>query len=564
MLVSNFDIRISNLNLKIMKKIALILISSFLIFISTAPFFAVKAATSATVTSPTWYSQDFQSWIQKVDDQSNPSEIFGERYTSAQVEWVIYGVFAFFINHVAPPGTAGPCIGGDATACITGITSFFSTLNTKKSADLNNNQSLTSLIFADRPLSGVTYFRGIAKNFTLVPIAHAQSVTGGGFGFGAFNPILDLWRATRNFAFFLAVIGVIVVSFMIMFRVKISPQIVISVQSALPKIVLALIFITFSYAIAGLMVDLMYVVIGAIALFLGPQLAPSTGGAVAVYKLMTDGLPVVGGGFLPLMALYFVTFLLALMASLFAGTTMGLVTAFLPALAGVVAIIYIIMVVVVVVVLVFLTFKIVWLLIKTTAQILLLVIFGPILIALSLIMPTVPSLGMGGWLRSLLSNLAVYPVVGTLFVISWMFNQFAFAQGILKDLSTNFFLQAIGISIKAPSGGWSPPLTFAGDQIGLIFVGVSFAIIAIIPKTAELIQSLLAGKPFGYGEAIGEAVGPVNFGVGYAGTSMARTGQLPWPLSSIYSRLGLPVPNPTHIQAIGETIQNAQKVGSGR
>jgi len=51
-------------------------------------------------------------------------------------------------------------------------------------------------------------------------------------------------------------------AFMIMFRVRISPQTVITVQSALPKIIFTLILITFSYAIAGFLIDLMYVVIG--------------------------------------------------------------------------------------------------------------------------------------------------------------------------------------------------------------------------------------------------------------------------------------------------------------
>ena len=41
-----------------------------------------------------WYNQSFQEWITKVDD-SPESEIFGERYTAAQVQWVIYGLFFF-------------------------------------------------------------------------------------------------------------------------------------------------------------------------------------------------------------------------------------------------------------------------------------------------------------------------------------------------------------------------------------------------------------------------------------------------------------------------------------
>lgn len=45
---------------------------------------------------------------------------------------------------------------------------------------------------------------------------------------------------------------------MIMFRRKIDPQTVISIQSAIPKIIISLILITFSFAICGLMVDIIF------------------------------------------------------------------------------------------------------------------------------------------------------------------------------------------------------------------------------------------------------------------------------------------------------------------
>jgi hypothetical protein len=50
----------------------------------------------------------------------------------------------------------------------------------------------------------------------------------------------------------------VVIGFMVIFRAKIDPKTVITVQAALPKIVLTLLIITFSYPIVGLMIDLMY------------------------------------------------------------------------------------------------------------------------------------------------------------------------------------------------------------------------------------------------------------------------------------------------------------------
>ena len=46
-----------------------------------------------------------------------------------------------------------------------------------------------------------------------------------------------------------------------------SPQTIVTIQSALPKIVVTLILVTFSYAIAGFMVDLVYVVMGLFSQF---------------------------------------------------------------------------------------------------------------------------------------------------------------------------------------------------------------------------------------------------------------------------------------------------------
>src|SRR3989344_4549694 len=49
-----------------------------------------------------WYNSDFTDWFTKVYDAdvSPDSEIFGERYTAAQVEWVIYSLVAFMVNHM--------------------------------------------------------------------------------------------------------------------------------------------------------------------------------------------------------------------------------------------------------------------------------------------------------------------------------------------------------------------------------------------------------------------------------------------------------------------------------
>src|SRR6476619_7172420 len=68
-----------------------------------------------------WYLQGPVQWYTKVYDSSNPQEIFGERYTAAQVQWVIYSIFSVFINTFVPPEviiclTTGDAFGSCTTA----------------------------------------------------------------------------------------------------------------------------------------------------------------------------------------------------------------------------------------------------------------------------------------------------------------------------------------------------------------------------------------------------------------------------------------------------------------
>lgn len=68
--------------------------------------------------------------------------------------------------------------------------------------------------------------------------------------------IAPLWSKIRNLAYVFFVIIMIVVGFMIMFRSKLGGQTLVSLGNTLPGIITALILITFSFAIAGLLIDL--------------------------------------------------------------------------------------------------------------------------------------------------------------------------------------------------------------------------------------------------------------------------------------------------------------------
>jgi len=65
-----------------------------------------------------------------------------------------------------------------------------------------------------------------------------------------------LWSITRNIAYLFFVVVMIVIGFMIMFRSKIGGQILVSVGNSIPRLVVCLLLVTFSFAISGIMLDI--------------------------------------------------------------------------------------------------------------------------------------------------------------------------------------------------------------------------------------------------------------------------------------------------------------------
>ncbi len=109
--------------------------------------------------------------------------------------------------------------------------------------------------YANPPASGVMWAYNGLQSAGFIPKTYAAE----GLGFAAIRPYANLWKIFRDVAYMFLVLVLIALGFMIMFRAKLNPQTVISVENALPKIVVSLILITFSFAIAGFLIDLMYV-----------------------------------------------------------------------------------------------------------------------------------------------------------------------------------------------------------------------------------------------------------------------------------------------------------------
>ncbi|MDP2692111.1 MAG: hypothetical protein Q8O88_00550 [bacterium] len=489
------------------KKFALIFLSTLLFLNSMALPLTALAAEDAP---STWYNQNFLEWVDKVYDEENPSEIFGERYTAAQVQWIIWSLFSSPLYLFDKDNKDGiVCLlknvnnSSDLSECTISVGKMI--LNLSKI--LKPPSETGSINVFNNPMSGIGYISGVVNKFSLTKIANAQS----GFGYGALTPVQTYWQGMRNISYALIVLIVIIFSFMIMFRVKLSPQLVISVQSALPKVFLALVLATFSYAIAGFLIDFMYVVGGLLA-----SLVKTAGFTNLSFKATYNSIiPPLGDEsgieILAKMFGYFIVFVIGLLLSLAAVASK--LTAILPT-----AILSIISVILFVwcLVLVFWygIIKIPWMLIKNLISIYLSIVIAPLQIISGVF---APQTGFATWFKKLTAELLVYPITGLAFFLairialqSWTFSVYSLLiNNALVTLLLDFVSLITGEQFTV-SIMWTPSIIGVGDTLaGFILLMISFMIIIGIPKIPDILKMAIMGTKFEYGTAIGEAMAPV-------------------------------------------------------
>lgn len=115
-----------------------------------------------------------------------------------------------------------------------------------------------ALLYTNPPIKSIDYLSSLWDSFSFFEIrgAHAQVE---GSGSEVLRPILRLWRVSRNIAYIAIIIIFVVVGVMVMFRNRINPQTVVTIQTALPGLVISLVLITFSYFLASLITDIAFV-----------------------------------------------------------------------------------------------------------------------------------------------------------------------------------------------------------------------------------------------------------------------------------------------------------------
>ncbi|MBI2596403.1 hypothetical protein HYW46_06780 [Candidatus Daviesbacteria bacterium] len=387
--------------------------------------------------------------------------------------------------------------------------------------------SLTNMAVAlyQPPTSTVYYLADVAKGFGIITPAYAQ-VTGSGAGI--IEPVKKLWEVMRNFAYLAFIIIFLAIGFMIMFRQKLNAQTVLTVQAALPGLVLSLILVFLSYFIAAFLIDLAFLSVQILAwLFIQNGLANSFGDAAGIQSLaqnsnilelfknsfrfeafgeVTGGVSgtvnsVFGGSAAGPNALAII--IPAIIGSVIAffifppGGLVALgVTAGGGAAAGLLAplIIGLLVPLILIIALAIQFFKLLFKLIMAYVMLLVTTILGPLLILVS----AVPGKGtsLSFWWKNLLGNALVFPAV---------FGTFLFA----------------GMILATDPSAWkaSPPL-FGGLSTELLRLIIAYGIILGTPAVPDMVKKMIGAGDLGEIGKTGAAGFFAGFGVGKgAGTA---------------------------------------------
>lgn len=300
-----------------------------------------------------------------------------------------------------------------------------------------------------KPVSTQTYLADLFRSARLVPEAQAQ-----GLGFASLNPVLEVWKVFRNLAYLVFVVIFIVIGFMIMLRHKVGGQAAITAQQAIPNIIVAMLFVTFSYAIGALLIDLMYVFMYLIiGLFGGDRGLINQNifqvGASLVWRGMRDGWSTSSQAIQNIIDFGGIEKVL--------GWIGGLTVAVIFSLA-----------------ILFAVFKLFFELLKSYISIILLITFSPLI----LMAGALPGKNtFGNWLRNLVGNLAIFPIVLILLI-----------------------MQEIMANANMTGGGFMPPYLLGTGQAEVVVALIGLGILLAIPEVAKKAKEALGAKEGVFGE----------------------------------------------------------------
>lgn len=312
-------------------------------------------------------------------------------------------------------------------------------------------------LYSSPPATAQSYIAHMMDSVGIVQPAYAQ---GAGLGFSSLTPVLSAWIVFRNIAYFFFVAIFMVIGFMIMFRQKISGQAVVTAQQAIPSIIIALVAVTFSYAIAGLLIEIMY-----LAMFLIVGLFGANQEVFINSNIFQIGGAIIGQNTISVGESVNDFVSNALGENLISGVA-GLASGLLLMLVFVVVIFISI-------------FRILLTLLKRYISIIASVILAPVI----LMMGAIPGQNtFGPWLKGIVGNLSVFPTLLIALVIS-------------DTLTRNFSEPGLRTGLPFESGGFVPPYLPSNSIAGNISFLIGLGILIVLPDLLEKVPQLLgAGK----------------------------------------------------------------------
>jgi len=405
---------------------------------------------------------------------------------------------------------------------------------------LGSLSGLTAKLATVRPASSLDYLAYVSTNLKNHHVISQAFAAGPGYGFTALSPILPLWRAFRNISYLLFALGFVLYGVMIMFRIKIDAKTAASIQLAIPKLIVTLLLITFSYAIVGFLIDISTVIS---AMIIGVLKA---GGILTdinnIVPMIASGQSLLGAvgsalvnGFLAVIVSPFIFF------NLLIGGLLGMSVAFVAAIAGTITGLGLIIGIIILIAVVISYAKLIFKLFQAFFSIIISLIFSPIIL-LGNLMPG--STTISTWIMTIVGNLAVFPVaiffltlsyallcqpiltlipdlVGNYTPVGWIAGAVGYD---MEFIVTDKLEQLLGVKSLADNGIiWTPPLTIpgagstwtkggqqtgtaAGSEGSLMLATIGFGLLLMASKYCEMVEKALKTPPFPYGAAIGDAL----------------------------------------------------------
>lgn len=255
--IRNFQSNLKNLKLKILL---------FCLFSLLYSLFSIQSVSAQSYNQT--YNQKPANQNQYITSNTN-SDVTNNlhNYTQTIMLEVASGL-SCLITGVDPANPNGKCLGFDTK---TGKIGYVESGGGAVGAMGN----MIAMLYTPPAHTG-DYVVNLAQNFGITKSTFARQITfdcrdsasncqspknNNGVGFQGLSPLIKIWETFRNIVYLLFVLVFIVIGVAVMLRVKIDPRTVMTIQNQIPKLIIGIILVTFSFAIAGFLIDLMWVVI---------------------------------------------------------------------------------------------------------------------------------------------------------------------------------------------------------------------------------------------------------------------------------------------------------------